>query len=46
MAQAPMEEEECPELVPIEDQAVGGEEAELSHSTKIPVTVITGYLGN
>uniref|UniRef100_A0A8C0JDA9 CobW C-terminal domain-containing protein n=1 Tax=Chelonoidis abingdonii TaxID=106734 RepID=A0A8C0JDA9_CHEAB len=40
-----MEEEECPELVPIEDQEVVGEEAELSHGTKIPVTIITGYLG-
>uniref|UniRef100_A0A8C0QS69 CobW/HypB/UreG nucleotide-binding domain-containing protein n=1 Tax=Chelonoidis abingdonii TaxID=106734 RepID=A0A8C0QS69_CHEAB len=38
-------EEECPELVPIEDQEVVGEEAELSHGTKIPVTIITGYLG-
>ncbi|XP_030422079.1 LOW QUALITY PROTEIN: COBW domain-containing protein 3 [Gopherus evgoodei] len=45
MAQAPMEEEECPELVPIEDQEILGEEAELSHGTKIPVTIITGYLG-
>uniref|UniRef100_A0A8C3PEB5 Uncharacterized protein n=1 Tax=Chrysemys picta bellii TaxID=8478 RepID=A0A8C3PEB5_CHRPI len=45
MAQAPMEEEECPELIPIEDQEVAGEEAELSHGTKIPVTIITGYLG-
>uniref|UniRef100_A0A8C3SEN1 CBWD1 protein n=1 Tax=Chelydra serpentina TaxID=8475 RepID=A0A8C3SEN1_CHESE len=42
---APMEEEECPELIPIEDQEVGGEEADLSHSIKIPVTIITGYLG-
>uniref|UniRef100_A0A8C3SED3 Uncharacterized protein n=1 Tax=Chelydra serpentina TaxID=8475 RepID=A0A8C3SED3_CHESE len=40
-----MEEEECPELIPIEDQEVGGEEADLSHSIKIPVTIITGYLG-
>ncbi|XP_067425305.1 zinc-regulated GTPase metalloprotein activator 1A-like isoform X2 [Emydura macquarii macquarii] len=46
MAQSPMEEEDCPELVPIEDQEVGGEgEAEPSHSIKIPVTIITGYLG-
>ncbi|XP_075787789.1 zinc-regulated GTPase metalloprotein activator 1A isoform X2 [Pelodiscus sinensis] len=40
------EEEECPELVPIDGQEVErAEEAERGHSPKIPVTIITGYLG-
>ncbi|XP_074789277.1 zinc-regulated GTPase metalloprotein activator 1A-like isoform X2 [Athene noctua] len=38
-----MENEDCPELVPIE--AVGAEKAEPGPSRKIPVTIITGYLG-
>ncbi|XP_065512262.1 zinc-regulated GTPase metalloprotein activator 1A-like isoform X2 [Caloenas nicobarica] len=38
-----MEDEDCPDLVPIE--AGGAEEAESSPSGKIPVTIITGYLG-
>uniref|UniRef100_A0A8C8VG97 Uncharacterized protein n=1 Tax=Pelusios castaneus TaxID=367368 RepID=A0A8C8VG97_9SAUR len=49
MAQAPVEEEDCPELIPIEDQdqqeAGGKGEVEPGHSLKIPVTIITGYLG-
>lgn len=32
------DEDDCPELVPIEAQAVGAAE-------QIPVTIITGYLG-
>ncbi|XP_050768638.1 COBW domain-containing protein 1-like isoform X8 [Gymnogyps californianus] len=38
-----MEDEECPDLVPID--AGGAEETEPSPSRKIPVTIITGYLG-
>uniref|UniRef100_A0A8B9FWX2 CobW C-terminal domain-containing protein n=1 Tax=Amazona collaria TaxID=241587 RepID=A0A8B9FWX2_9PSIT len=38
-----MEDEDCPDLVPID---AGGEgETESSCSRKIPVTIITGYLG-
>ncbi|KFW00892.1 COBW domain-containing protein 2, partial [Fulmarus glacialis] len=40
---APMEDEDCPDLVPID--AGGAEETESSPSRKIPVTIITGYLG-
>ncbi|XP_075583044.1 zinc-regulated GTPase metalloprotein activator 1A-like isoform X12 [Pelecanus crispus] len=38
-----MEDEDCPDLVPID--AGGAEEAESGPSRKIPVTIITGYLG-
>ncbi|KAM9262876.1 putative COBW domain-containing protein 7 isoform 2-T2 [Morus bassanus] len=38
-----MEDEDCPDLVPIE--AGGAEGAEPSPSRRIPVTIITGYLG-
>lgn len=38
-----MEDEDCPDLVPID--AVGSEETESSPGGKIPVTIITGYLG-
>ncbi|KAM6109697.1 zinc-regulated GTPase metalloprotein activator 1A-like isoform 2-T2 [Phoenicopterus ruber ruber] len=38
-----MEDEDCPDLVPIETG--GAEETESSPSRKIPVTIITGYLG-
>ncbi|NXW50889.1 CBWD2 protein, partial [Nyctiprogne leucopyga] len=40
---APMEDEDCPDLVPIDSG--GAEEAECSPGRKIPVTIITGYLG-
>ncbi|KAF1609285.1 UNVERIFIED_CONTAM: COBW domain-containing protein 1, partial [Eudyptes robustus] len=42
-ARALMEDEDCPDLVPI--GAGGAEETESSPSRKIPVTIITGYLG-
>ncbi|NXE21538.1 CBWD1 protein, partial [Ardeotis kori] len=38
-----MEDDDCPDLVPID--AGGVEESESSPSRKIPVTIITGYLG-
>lgn len=38
-------EEDCPELVPIETNNQEGEE-NLDFFIKIPVTIITGYLGN
>ncbi|XP_063996941.1 zinc-regulated GTPase metalloprotein activator 1B-like isoform X2 [Pogoniulus pusillus] len=38
-----MEDEDCPDLVPIDTG--GAEETESSPSRKIPVTIITGYLG-
>ncbi|XP_049650930.1 COBW domain-containing protein 1-like isoform X3 [Accipiter gentilis] len=38
-----MEDEDCPDLVPID--AGGAEETQSSPSSKIPVTIITGYLG-
>ncbi|NXK09113.1 CBWD1 protein, partial [Herpetotheres cachinnans] len=38
-----MEDEDCPDLVPID--AGGAEETESGPSGKIPVTIITGYLG-
>ncbi|KAM9588640.1 zinc-regulated GTPase metalloprotein activator 1A-like isoform 4-T4 [Morphnus guianensis] len=38
-----MEDEDCPDLVPID--ASGAEETQSSPSSKIPVTIITGYLG-
>ncbi|XP_010177904.1 PREDICTED: COBW domain-containing protein 2-like [Mesitornis unicolor] len=38
-----MEDEDCPDLVPMD--AGGVEETEPSPSGKIPVTIITGYLG-
>ncbi|XP_054040688.1 zinc-regulated GTPase metalloprotein activator 1A isoform X4 [Rissa tridactyla] len=38
-----MEDEDCPDLVPID--AGGAEDSESSPSGKIPVTIITGYLG-
>ncbi|XP_071588449.1 zinc-regulated GTPase metalloprotein activator 1A-like isoform X2 [Heliangelus exortis] len=38
-----MEDEDCPELVPID--AVGAEQTVPGPSEKIPVTIITGYLG-
>ncbi|KAM6328527.1 zinc-regulated GTPase metalloprotein activator 1A-like isoform 3-T3 [Alca torda] len=38
-----MEDEDCPDLVPID--AGGAENTESSPSRKIPVTIITGYLG-
>ncbi|NXU65635.1 CBWD1 protein, partial [Horornis vulcanius] len=40
---APMEDEECPDLVPI--GAGGAEQTEAGPGRKIPVTIITGYLG-
>lgn len=47
-----MEEEDdddCPELIPITEQeikdSVGGK-IQSSEASKIPVTIITGYLGN
>uniref|UniRef100_A0A8D0GJ61 COBW domain-containing protein 1 n=1 Tax=Sphenodon punctatus TaxID=8508 RepID=A0A8D0GJ61_SPHPU len=44
------EEEDCPELIPIEKQEQpledgGGRDVQVSCSSKIPVTIITGYLG-
>ncbi|KAF1476321.1 COBW domain-containing protein 1, partial [Pygoscelis antarcticus] len=42
-ARALMEDEDCPDLVPID--AGGAEETESRPSGKIPVTIITGYLG-
>ncbi|XP_053909739.1 zinc-regulated GTPase metalloprotein activator 1A [Cuculus canorus] len=39
-----MEDEDCPDLVPI-DGGGGGEDTESVPSRKIPVTIITGYLG-
>ncbi|XP_029859876.1 COBW domain-containing protein 1-like isoform X3 [Aquila chrysaetos chrysaetos] len=42
-ARALMEDEDCPDLVPID--AGGAEETQSSPSSKIPVTIITGYLG-
>uniref|UniRef100_A0A8D0CCG0 CobW C-terminal domain-containing protein n=1 Tax=Salvator merianae TaxID=96440 RepID=A0A8D0CCG0_SALMN len=39
------DEEECPELVPIEEQKTKGNAGEELQSSKIPVTIITGYLG-
>ena len=40
-------EEDCPELVPIETKQMVEEEEEKSGpGAKIPVTIITGYLGN
>ncbi|NXF96108.1 CBWD1 protein, partial [Eubucco bourcierii] len=41
---APMDDEDCPDLVPIDTG--GAEETESSPSRKIPVTIITGYLGS
>ncbi|XP_054034406.1 zinc-regulated GTPase metalloprotein activator 1A isoform X2 [Dryobates pubescens] len=38
-----MEDEDCPDLVPIDTG--GAEETEFGPSRKIPVTIITGYLG-
>lgn len=38
-----MEDEDCPDLIPID--AGGAEETQSSPSGKIPVTIITGYLG-
>lgn len=38
-------EEDCPELVPIETKH-REEEEKLGPGAKIPVTIITGYLGN
>lgn len=38
-------EEDCPELVPIETKQ-REEEEKLGTGAKIPVTIITGYLGN
>ncbi|KAM6034406.1 zinc-regulated GTPase metalloprotein activator 1A-like isoform 3-T3 [Chlamydotis macqueenii] len=38
-----MEDDDCPDLVPIDAGGVG--ESEPSPSRKIPVTIITGYLG-
>lgn len=39
------QEEDCPELVPIEKK-LREEEEKSSPGAKIPVTIITGYLGN
>lgn len=41
-------EEDCPELVPIEtkQREVEEEEEKSGPGAKIPVTIITGYLGN
>ena len=41
-------EEDCPELVPIEakQREVKAEEEKSGPGAKIPVTIITGYLGN
>lgn len=38
-----MEDEDCPDLVPI--GADGAEQTEGSPGRKIPVTIVTGYLG-
>ncbi|KAM6182722.1 zinc-regulated GTPase metalloprotein activator 1B isoform 1-T1 [Erethizon dorsatum] len=38
-------EEDCPELVPIEEPKQREEEEKLGLGAKIPVTIITGYLG-
>lgn len=38
-----MEDEDCPDLVPI--GADGAEQTDASPGRKIPVTIITGYLG-
>lgn len=38
-------EEDCPELVPIEAKQ-REEEEQSGPGAKIPVTIITGYLGN
>lgn len=38
-----MEDEDCPDLVPI--GAGGAELADAAPDRKIPVTIITGYLG-
>ncbi|KAL8203233.1 UNVERIFIED_CONTAM: COBW domain-containing protein 2, partial [Gekko kuhli] len=42
------EEEDCPELVPIKEQEIkdsASRDVQLSEADKIPVTIITGYLG-
>ncbi|XP_053148947.1 zinc-regulated GTPase metalloprotein activator 1-like isoform X2 [Hemicordylus capensis] len=42
------EEEDCPELIPIREQEIKGnaeEDVQSGETSKIPVTIITGYLG-
>lgn len=43
------EEEDCPELIPIKEQEMtdsARRDVQPNEAAKIPVTIITGYLGN